>query len=102
VKHAIKTVISILEMRDRLTLVAFSSNAHVVYPLTSMTDENKVSVTAALEMLTDGGSTNLWDGLKTGLDQLKDTSGLNSSVMLFTDGMPNVEPPRGYLGSLRD
>jgi len=67
-----------------------------------MTDENKVSVTAALENLSAGGQTNLWDGLKTGLDELKSTEGYNANVLLFTDGMPNVEPPRGHLGALRD
>lgn len=91
-----------LEMRDRITLVAFSSTARMVYPLSAMTNENKLTATAALEMLGPGGQTNLWDGLKTGLDELKDKSCSNANILLFTDGLPNVEPPRGHLGSLRD
>eukprot|EP00913_Durusdinium_trenchii_P016720 g15717.t1 len=50
--------------------------------------------------------TNLWDGLQTGLQILKsgqdaDGSGRMQHIMLFTDGMPNINPPRGILPMLK-
>ena len=57
--------------------------------------------------------TNLWDGLKTCLDVLSDRSAStvvfnnvpsnirNSAIYLLTDGVPNVDPPRGYIPSLQ-
>jgi hypothetical protein len=31
----------------------------------------------------------------------KDSKNINSAVMLFTDGLPNVEPPRGHIPMLK-
>jgi hypothetical protein len=44
-------------------------------------------------------STNLWDGLLKGMQQVKKGNVANtlSSVFLLTDGVPNVEPPRGHI-----
>jgi hypothetical protein len=44
------------------------------------------------------GMTNLWDGLRVGLEQftMKDKRpGVLSTIYLLTDGCPNVSPPRG-------
>lgn len=48
------------------------------------------------------GMTNLWDGLKKGMDCLAEghqDRGYkgNSAVFLLTDGEPNIDPPRGIL-----
>ncbi|CAF4340066.1 unnamed protein product, partial [Adineta steineri] len=51
----------------------------------------------------DNGQTNLWDGLRTGLDVLlkgQRNTGSNSALYLLTDGCPNMEPPRGHLPTL--
>ena len=55
--------------------------------------------------------TNIWDGLKAGLDLLDSRTdtivgGLpgrsrNASVFLLTDGVPNIEPPRGYIPTMQ-
>merc|ERR1719161_2537164 len=43
--------------------------------------------------------TNLWDGLKNGMELLKaaQAPGRLQHIMLFTDGLPNINPPRGIL-----
>merc|ERR1711881_817871 len=58
-----------------------------------------------------GGMTNIWDGLKVGLELLDSRSSAivggipgnsrNASVFLLTDGVPNVEPPRGYIPTMQ-
>merc|ERR1719284_880027 len=47
--------------------------------------------------------TNLWDGLKTSFEILKtgQQPGRLQHVMLFTDGLPNINPPRGIIPMLK-
>ena len=68
-----------------------------------MDNEGKTKALAALERLKSGGSTNLWDGLRVGLEILAEQQrpmDSNAALFLLTDGCPNVEPPRGYLRTL--
>ena len=48
--------------------------------------------------------TNLWDGLRTGMDLFNDlpvsTSSRLSALFILTDGQPNVPPPRGHIPML--
>jgi von Willebrand factor type A domain len=108
VKHAVKTVINTLDENDRLSLVSYSNNASVVFGLMSMNNTGKENAVTLLEQLTPGGMTNLWDGLHTGLEILKNRAVLNASsvrnnsaLLLLTDGEPNIEPPRGHLPMLK-
>lgn len=49
------------------------------------------------------GSTNLWGGIKSGLDMAKDPicQSKNTFVLVLSDGQPNVHPPEGNLGALQ-
>jgi len=103
VKHAIKTLVHTLQPGDRLGIVAYSDDAQVVLPLTAMTEDGVAIADAAADCLNADGQTNLWAGLKAGLDMLgsgakADTS---STVMVLTDGVPNVEPPGGHIAALQ-
>lgn len=51
VKHSIKTIIHSLQSQDRLALVSFANNAHILFQLTNMNDDGKSSALAALERL---------------------------------------------------
>ena len=59
VKHAVKTVAASLRPCDRLSLVAYSSTARVVFELLEMTDEGKQAASLAVDALSPGGMTNL-------------------------------------------
>lgn len=103
VKHALKTVIHSLQPQDRLAVVSFANNATVLFELTKMDADGKSSALAALARLEDNGQTNLWDGLRSGLEVLsrgQRAVGSNAALFLLTDGCPNVEPPRGHLPTL--
>ncbi|CAF1259532.1 unnamed protein product [Rotaria sp. Silwood1] len=103
VKHAIKTIIQSLQSQDRLSIVSFSDKATILFKLTNMNDEGKTKALTAIEKLSSDGSTNLWDGLQTGLNILSKEQrsiGSISALFLLTDGCPNVEPPGGHLKSL--
>ena len=69
-KHAVKTVAAVLDPSDLLAIVAWSSNSTVVTELTSMTDRGRSTANAKLDAIDVNGMTDIWDGLKTGLELL--------------------------------
>lgn len=110
VKHAVKTVISTLNENDRLSIVSYSNNATMLFDLMPMNNVGKENAISLLSRLIPGGMTNLWDGLYTGLEILKNRSVSigggssvenNAALLLLTDGEPNIEPPRGHLPTLK-
>ena len=99
--HALRAVIAALGPRDRLAIVAYSSEARVRLPLVAMDTQGKARASVVVAGLLPDGSTNLWDGLKKCLGTLQDKPTRLASVMLFTDGLPNIIPPRGELAMLK-
>ncbi|PVF96238.1 hypothetical protein CPB86DRAFT_787124 [Serendipita vermifera] len=100
-KHAMKTIISSMGEEDRLALVSFSSSSKVVANLTETTEAGKKRLLKAVDGLQPDAATNLWDGLKTGMnlfnESTENTEHRVQAVFILTDGMPNVEPPRGHI-----
>lgn len=96
-----------LTSKDRLALVVYSTQARVVHGLLKMDEAGRQRANTLLDGLVPGGSTNLWDGLQTGLTLLEEAKADGgarermASVVLLTDGRPNVKPPRGHQGELR-
>ena len=72
--------------------------------LTTMDEAGQKKANNALNNLKPDASTNLWDGLYRGMEVLRMRKEYdiirNSAVLLLTDGMPNVEPPRGHIPQL--
>ncbi len=102
-KHALRTIVYCLDSDDRFALISYSDSARVEYELNFMTPENKQEVLKCIDNLHTEGSTNLWDGLFKGMEELKKNkgSGRNAGVFLLTDGQPNIEPPRGHIPMLK-
>jgi hypothetical protein len=80
--------------------------------MTGAVKDNMFNVIEQLEPL---DTTNLWDGLRTGMDLICDTRdsclaypslsatqrNRNTTLFLLTDGMPNVVPLRGHIPALK-
>ncbi len=86
--------------------MAFSSTSAVVFSLGEMNEGGRAQVDSVLGSLKAGGGTNLWSGLLQGMDVLRTAAslGLGTSIrrrqlLLLTDGVPTVTPPR-YLHCL--
>ena len=100
-KHAVKTVAHMLNEHDRLSIVAYDGNAEITYPCGYMTPENREVAVRNLLALQPRGSTNIWGGLVKAMDTLRaaadDDLGVRrlKTILLLTDGQPNVEPPKG-------
>ncbi|QRW14740.1 hypothetical protein RhiLY_13739 [Ceratobasidium sp. AG-Ba] len=68
VKHATRTIIESMDDNDRVAIVTFSDSSEIVAPLTHMTKGNRSSVWNKVDRLRTKGMTNLWDGLKAGMN----------------------------------
>ncbi|KAJ3026845.1 UNVERIFIED_CONTAM: hypothetical protein HDU68_004983 [Siphonaria sp. JEL0065] len=110
VKHAVKTIISSLTETDSLSIVSFSDDSKLELPMTVMNASaaGKARALGIVEGLRANGTTNIWAGLDTALDVVKENSGETGvedscvySVLLFTDGQPNIRPPSGELAMLK-
>lgn len=105
-KHALKTVVHSLSDKDRLALVAFDHKAETVLQATWMTKDGQDKAINLLENLQPRGQTNIWGGLLAAMDALRvsdaEAVGRQKSILLLTDGQPNVSPPRGHLTELRE
>ncbi|EPS40220.1 hypothetical protein H072_6003 [Dactylellina haptotyla CBS 200.50] len=117
VKHAMKTIIATLNDDDRLAIVAFDTRAELITDFQHSTAAGKTSLNTSVDKLQPKASTNLWDGLKMGMNLLHDlqhksegssssttakkAGGRLASLFILTDGQPNVNPPRGHIPMLQ-
>lgn len=101
-KHAAKTIILNLSEEDRFALISYSDDARVEFDLDYMTDEAKAMSIKALEKLRPENSTNIWGGIFEALEMAKkyNNKKQHQSILLLTDGEPNVFPPAGMIPQL--
>ena len=104
VKHASRTILESLREGDQVAVIAFASDVRTVFSLAPMTFENRNLAWKAVNALQPTSQTNLYGGLLQALDLIKSQESMpsNPNIMLLTDGMPNVSPPRGELASLQN
>jgi hypothetical protein len=93
-----------LNRNDRIAIVKYSDSGCTVLELTKMDKTGKALATSRLNTLQPGGMTNIWDGLYKALEILRlrtTRNNVNSAIFLLTDGEPNIDPPRGYIPTLK-
>ena len=102
VRHAVKTILGSLTENDRLCLVSYHTSAECILEFTYMDSIGKQKAIRILDGLIPLSTTNIWDGLHTSLEEIREKSrpGCNSAVILLTDGVPNIIPPRGHIPML--
>ncbi len=113
--HAVRTIVASLGPEDILGLVVYSSSARTILEPAKMDATGKENAGKALDRIAPNGQTNLWEGLKLGLDDLAKAGAMrsrgrgegepdpcfNAAVMLMTDGLPNIVPEAGHMASLQ-
>ncbi|KAK2799924.1 hypothetical protein FQN50_008317 [Emmonsiellopsis sp. PD_5] len=90
--HGTRTIISTLGEKDRLGIVIFAKDAKVVYELSYMNEKNKEEALEVVKGLRTLYLTNLWDGLKLGLDMVGEAEPIPQNVQalyVLTDGAPS-------------
>ena len=95
---AAKTILHSLNDDDNISIVTYSSEAKTIVKSQPCTAENKSLISGELDALKPVSNTNMWAGMIQSLDILRETSpkNKNKGILLLTDGVPNVEPPRGH------
>lgn len=106
VKHAAKTIVRSLNYNDILSVVAYSTEGRVIVHRMMCSDDNKETIIVAIDGLREDGQTNIWGGLHKALetvyeDERRDELYRHKSILLLTDGRPNINPPRGVVGMLK-
>ncbi|KAK5341762.1 hypothetical protein LTR98_002556 [Exophiala xenobiotica] len=102
-KHGARTIVQALNEGDRLGIVTFATNAEIIHELLPMTPFQKQAVLHDIEAIGVKGATNLWAGIRTGLELFEKTAHIGNYQGLFvlTDGMPNhMCPKQGYVAKL--
>lgn len=108
VKHSLRTTLASLQDQDRMALVTFSNSATKICDLTFMTSQNKTIMTQHIDTMQSQNSTNIWDGIHKAChcylhpiaDRVEEAR--SRAIFLFTDGLPNISPPRGELQTLKN
>ena len=70
-----------------------------------MTNEGRTKSQKILASYKAGGLTNLWAGIHRAMEILRTDEmpgRRKKSILLLTDGIPNIAPPNGYIPDLRN
>jgi Mg-chelatase subunit ChlD len=112
VKHSMKTLAHMLNSEyettsSSLSIVTFSTAAQLVMPLTQMDNKGLSDAIDCITRLRKDSSTNIWDGLRIGLQQAELAASRNPNaniqILLLTDGEPtsSLNPPLGIKETLQ-
>ena len=74
VKHALNTIVYSLNENDYISIIKFSATASVVIKNTKLNQVGKAITFQHIKNLHPDGSTNIWDGLKNGLELISSCS----------------------------
>jgi Ca-activated chloride channel family protein len=90
VKHGLRLLTAQLDANDSVSLVAYSTEARIVLPMTSAA--SRALIEEAIHSLQPGGGTNAEAGLKMGYAAAADqvTTGRHHRVVLLSDGVANI------------
>lgn len=104
VNHAAKTITNTLNDNDRITIISFDNNIEIVgEPFMKTTNDNKKIICRKIDTIKPGGQTAIWNAIKKGvqcINERRDKS-RNASIMILTDGAPNISPARGEVETLK-
>ena len=102
VKHALKTVASTMNKEDKMSLITFEDEAKMLLKATEVNEMGKNLIFDEIKKMRPGGCTNIWDALRIGMIEAQKYKDYNTCLMLFTDGEPNENPPKGIIPTLRE
>ena len=104
VKHALNTIVNALSDNDMICIIKFSNTASVISDFVKLTRYGKDATLENIKRLESDGMTNLWAGLKLGIDKITSnySDNYNISMLVMTDGVSNSDPPRGIIPTLTE
>ena len=109
--YAILIVIENINPDDILTIIVYDDQVEIIVENISITEKNKQEVIDKLKAIKPRGSTNLWEGLYTCLETVRNYEleckkqnniPINSTIIFLTDGIPSESPPNGEASALAE
>ena len=103
VNHAAKTIVNTLNENDRITIIAFDNEIELIgSPFTKTTKENIYNISLNIDKIKPRRQTAIWNALKEGFHYIncRNDKSRNPSIMILTDGAPNISPARGEVDTL--
>jgi hypothetical protein len=102
VKFTIQVLIEVMNEKDSIAIVTFSTSARVILPVTLLNPAGKARALRALQEIQPDSQTNIYDGIRQAsrLANAPELAGRHICAMLLTDGLPNVHPPRPMMDAL--
>lgn len=95
VGYSIRTVVKSMKPDDLISIVTFSSESKIILQPTKA--DEWATIDSKIESMRPTNMTNLWGGVEKGFEVINSIdSNFNTSMFVFTDGIPNIDPPRGY------
>ena len=103
VNHAANTVIKTLSVGDRIAIIAFDNDCQIVVPFLIMTPLNIASALTKVTGIRPRGQTNIWLPIEEAIKliDLRIDKSRNASIILLTDGVPNISPARGEVETFK-
>lgn len=89
-RDAASALLAELDENDRFSFVTFSDRAELVVPSTPVYD--RAGLTRTVRSVSEGGGTNLYDGLQIGLNEVREhaSDGSVNRVIVLSDGIANI------------
>jgi len=102
VNHALKTQISAMNETHNVCFIPFSTHASILMEPEKMSSINKNRANDLIDSMVPTNTTNIWAALDIGIDVALRPEHADKlvSIMLFTDGVPNSNPPSGIVKTL--
>eukprot|EP00833_Pecoramyces_ruminatium_P003317 jgi/Orpsp1_1/1177349/evm.model.c7180000061101.1 len=105
IKHSLKTIVSALRKEDKICVIEFSNNVKmIVEPVELSNKDIKDEVINKINDMKTSGMTNMWAGINMAIENSKSIPYQNyqKSIMVFTDGESNSDPPEGVYKALEN
>jgi subtilisin family serine protease len=100
-KAGAQAFVDATQVGDKIAVVAFSSEAQVIAPLTTISSaDDRIALKSLIDQIGAQGWTDVNGGLNDGFSELlSDTSNNHKAAVLLTDGEHNVDPydPQSHL-----
>ena len=104
IKHSLKTIVSTLRKNDMISIITFSNEAKMLkQPTVLLNKDIKNEINSVIDSMYEDGMTNIWSGIKLAIDTFESFpyNNYQKSIMVFTDGESNCDPPEGILPTLK-
>jgi Mg-chelatase subunit ChlD len=103
VNHSAKTVVKTLDSNSRICIIKFDNKIEIVNELMMASEINKAQILSNIDTIKPSGQTNIWSAIEKGLQILDDRhdKSRNSAILMLTDGVPNISPARGEVGTIQ-